>query len=302
MSGAARRVGVKMNRKFLLWAMAFVVICPTLFGVGYWVWWDQVQRYAPVTIASPTDAAAITSLLARADYVSPDFQKDVLTTGPASGVATSVTKPVDKRWVYLVTYRDCAPCRTYEDVEFPRLQAGGIETRVVAFARADNGNVKQSTPEERSTIAELWLNRSWLLYQQWRNAAPETWKAENITVADNDLARSGVVWASRDFINQLAPLLRNSKVNVAYPIVIWRNKNNELRVCSCASNKAYHFIREDLGLPGDLETDVKDLLHLPENLMPFGSETSTSSSSSLAPAPGLSVDKNYGPDSPPTSF
>jgi len=265
--------------------MAFVVICPTLFGVGYWFYWDQFQRYAPVTIEAPADVAAIQSLLDRADYVSPDFEKAILTTGPASGVTTAVTKPVAKKWVYMIGFRNCVPCRAYEDAEFPRLQAGGIETRVIPFALADNGATKQSTPEERSTVAELWLNRSWPLYLQWRNTPVETWKAENIAVADNDLARSGVVWASRDFINQLAPLLRNSKVNVAYPLILWRDRNNQLRVCSCTSDKAYHFIREDLGLPGDLETDVKHLLDLPKNLLP-GSENSASSSS-LAPAPGL---------------
>ncbi|MDV6331407.1 hypothetical protein [Asticcacaulis sp. 201] len=283
-----------MSRKFLLWAMAFVVIVPTLFGVGYWFYWDQFQRYAPVTIQNSADIAKLQSLLDRADYVSPDYQKAILTTGPASGVTTSVTQPVAKKWVYMVGFRTCDTCRAYEDIEFPRLQQGNIETRVIPFALADNGTVKQSTPEERSTIAELWLNRSWPLYVKWRNTPAEVWKAENIEVADNDLARSGVVWASRDFINQIAPILRNNKVNVAYPLVFWRNKNNDLRVCSCSSKKAYHFIRQDLGLPGDLETDVKGLLHLPMDFKPFGSESAaSSSSSSLAPAPGL----NYGPDS-----
>lgn len=292
---------MRMSRKFLLWAMALVVILPTLFGVGYWFYWDQFQRYAPVTITAPADIASIQSLLDRADYVSPDYEKAVLTTGPASGVATAVTQPVAKRWVYLVTFRTCEPCRAYEDIEFPRLQAGGIETRIVPFALADNGAVKQSTPEERSTIAELWLNRSWPLYMQWRNTPAESWKAENIPVADDDMARSGVVWASREFITELAPLLRNSKVNIAYPLIIWRNKNNELRVCSCTSNKAYHFIREDLGLPGDLETDVRDLLKFPKQILPSGSESSASSSS-LAPAPGLKAASDYGPDSTPSSF
>lgn len=254
-----------MSRKALVWAMALVVIIPALIGGGYWFWWDQVEKYAPVTITNPDDAAAIQSLLDRVDYVSPN--------GPAN---------TQGRWIYLVGYRNCVPCSVYQHSEFATFQAAGVDTRVVMFARPDTGNQKQSTPEERSTIAELWLNRSWPLYLQWFNAPDGSWTAPGLKAADEDMARSGVVWASREFVAELTPVLARNKVNVGYPLVIWRNANHQLRVCNCASDKAYHFIREDFGVKGDLEQAAQSLIDLPTRLLPAskavtkpaGSETS----------------------------
>ena len=235
-----------MSRKALLWAMALVVIVPALIGGGYWIWWDQVEKYAPVAIANPDDASAIQSLLDRVDYVSP---------GPRA------------RWVYLIGYRNCASCNAYQRSEFARLQAAGVETRVVMFARPDNGAQKQSTPQERSTVAELWLNRSWPLYLQWFNAPEGDWKAVGLPVADDDMARSGVVWASREFIAELTPVLARNRVHAGYPLVIWRDGNRQLRVCACDSDKAYHFIREDFGVKGDLEQAAQNIIDLPGKLI-----------------------------------
>ncbi len=272
-----------MSRKFLLWAMALVVIIPTLFGGVYWLYWDKVQRFAPVTITNADDLPKIQALLDQADYVSP---------GPG------------QRWMYLISYRDCATCRVYEQNEFPKLQAAGVETRVVPFALPDNQGVKRSTPEERSTIAELWLNRSWPLYEQWQAATDDEWKPDALKpvplkTADTDMARTAVVGASRDFINQLAPLLRKNKVTVAYPLLIWRDKNNQLRVCSCTNEQSFGYILADFGAHNVIETGGKTLFGLKLPPLPkFGSEESASASSSPAtasePQPGT---PDYGPDS-----
>ncbi|MGN6423470.1 MAG: hypothetical protein ACTHLA_09200 [Asticcacaulis sp.] len=255
-----------MSRKAILWAMALVVIVPALIGGGYWIWWDQVEKYAPVTLSNPDDVSAIQSMLDRVDYVSPN--------GPANASA---------RWVYLIGYRNCAPCNAYQRSEFATLQAAGVDTRVVMFARPDDGAQKQSTPEERSTIAELWLNRSWPLYLQWFNAPEGDWKATGLPVADDDMARSGVVWASREFVSELTPVLSRNRINTSYPLVIWRDANHQLRVCACASDKAYHFLREDFGVKGDLEQAAQSLIDLPGKLI------SSATSTSAAPA-------NDGPD------
>ncbi|MDI7775895.1 hypothetical protein [Asticcacaulis sp. EMRT-3] len=245
-----------MNRKTLLWAMALVVIVPAVLGGAYWVYWDQVVRFAPVVISNPDDVPKIQSLLDRVDYVSP---------GPQT------------RFVYLVTYRNCVPCNDYQRKEFPKLQAAGVETRVIVFARPDNQNIAQSSPEERSTVAELWLNRSWPLYVQWFNTPNENWKATGLPVADKDMARSGVVWASRDFVDELGPILRRNKVNVGYPLIIWRDGDHQLKVCNCASEKAYPFIRQDFGIDSDLEAAAKGLLNLPARVLSPGSEASSAS-------------------------
>ena len=262
-----------MSRKFLLWAMALVVIIPALFGAGYWLYWDRFIRYAPVTITNVESQIAIQTLLDQADYLSPGKKG---------------------RWVYLVTYRGCKPCRDYEAQEFPKLQAAGIETRVIVYTLADDKGVKRSTPPERATVAELWLTRNWAFYQAWQSATDDTWTADGLTSADTDWGRRAVVIGAQDYVNQLAAELRNNKVTVGFPLVIWRDKNNQLRVCGCTTDKAFHFIREDLGAssllsgPEDLLNGLPDKLNLPS----FGSENSASSP---APVPTVERDANAPP-------
>ncbi len=271
-----------MDRKrLLLWAMAFTVIVPGLIGGGYWLWWDQVERYAPITITNPEDVAHIQSLLDRVDYVSPSAQP---------------------RFVYTIGYHACVPCRAYQDQEFPKLAAANVEARVIPFALADDGVKKQSTPAERTTVAELWLNRSWPLYTQWYTTSDDLWKAEAFKSADDDMARSGVVWASRQFVEELRPLLsKNRMTKIEYPIIIWRDKNNQLRACSCNNDRSYAFIRRDLGIDGPIEAGVKDLLKLPSKieLPSLGGSASSPADGTEIPAapppPASSATANYGP-------
>lgn len=251
-----------MSRKVLLWAMALVVIIPALVGTGYWIYWDQFQRYAPVTITR--NQAEIQALLDKADYVSPGRNSP--------------------QQLYLITYRSCQPCRAYEEQEFPKYDAVGVDTRVIVFAPADDQGLKRSTAAERSTVAELWLSRKWEFYQAWFASSDANWKATGLPVSDNDFARDSVVNGSRSFVSQLQPLLAANNVRVGYPLVIWRDQNNMLKVCSCTNEKAFHFIREDLGAPGSVGSGP--MFNIPANLLPsFGSESSAASHSSAAPAP-----------------
>lgn len=252
-----------MSRKVLLWAMALVVIIPALIGTGYWIYWDQFQRYAPVTITR--NQAEIQALLDMGDYVSPGR------TGPQS--------------IYLITYRNCAACRAFQEQEFPKYDAAGIDTRVIVFAPADDQGLKRSSVAERSTIAELWLSRKWEFYQAWFMSSDANWKATGLPVADNDFARSAVVNATRDYVSQLSTLLSANNVRVSYPLVIWRDQNNMLKVCSCTSEKAYHFIREDLGAPNSASGREGPMFTIPDNLLPsFGSESASASKAAPAQA------------------
>ncbi len=242
-----------MSRKLLLWLMALVVIIPALIGTGYYIYWDQFQRYAPVTITH--NQAEIQALLDKADYVSPGRNT--------------------QQSIYLITHRSCVPCRAFEEQEFPKYDAAGIDTRVIVFAPGDVQGLKKTTVAERSTIAELWLTRNWQFYQAWFSSSDANWKAENLPVADNDFARSAVVSATREFVNQLQPYLSANKVPNSYPLVIWRDQNNMLKVCSCTDAKAYHFIREDLGAPASVGGDG-NMFHIPAAFLPSaGSESST---------------------------
>jgi hypothetical protein len=234
--------------------MALVVIIPALIGTGYYIYWDQFQRYAPVTITH--NQAEIQALLDKADYVSPGRNT--------------------QQSLYLITHRSCTACRAFEEQEFPKYDAAGVDTRVIVFAPGDVQGLKKTSVAERSTIAELWLTRNWSFYLAWFSSSDANWKAENLPVADNDFARSAVVSASRDFVNQLQPYLSANKVPNAYPLVIWRDQNNMLKVCSCTDAKAYHFIREDLGAPANIGSGSEDnMFHIPAGFLPSaGSESS----------------------------
>ncbi len=253
-----------MSRKLLLWLMALVVIIPALIGTGYYIYWDQYKRYAPVTIVH--NQAEIQALLDKADYVSPGRNS--------------------QQTLYLITYRTCTACRAFEEQEFPKYDAAGIDTRVIVFAPGDVQGLKKTTVAERSTIAELWLSRKWEFYQAWFSSSDANWKAEGLPVADNDFARSAVVSASRDFVAQLAPYLAANKVPLTYPLVIWRDQNNMLKVCSCTDPKAYHFIREDLGAPASVGSNGGSMFQIPSNLFPMaGSESSAAQKEAPKPAP-----------------
>jgi hypothetical protein len=112
------------------------------------------------------------------------------------------------------------------------------------------------------------------------------WKATGLPVADNDFARDAVVQASRNFITQLQPLLAANNVRLAYPLVIWRDQNNMLKVCSCSDERAFHFIREDLGVSNVAVGTEGPMFRIPDNLLPkMGDDKSSAAASSSAVAP-----------------
>jgi len=214
-----------MNRKTIVWAMALVVIVPFVFGLGYWLWWDQVARFQPHDIKR--DQEAFQSLLDRSGAASPNL------TGPS---------------ITIVTHRDCKPCRLFEETEAKDLRAQGVNTRIIVIAPADDQGLSQSTPIERTTVAEIWWTRDFALYQKWFETPDSQWKPETIPSADNDLARTAVVNAGRLFISEIGTILRTNGVRMTYPLVIWRDKSNRLRVCTCTDKRSFAAIRQDLGI------------------------------------------------------
>eukprot|EP01030_Chromulinospumella_sphaerica_P018279 gene18278-18134_t len=136
--------------------------------------------------------------------------------------------------------------------ELPKLQAAGVDTRIVAIARAEVGGVEKSTPAERTTVAELWINRSWPLWEQWNAAPVEAWTAPGLHPADGDMARTAVVEVGRKAVADLKPLLAANGVpvgeaGVKYPTVIWWTQAGEMKACACEDPRTYRFVREDLG-------------------------------------------------------
>ncbi|MDC7682963.1 hypothetical protein PQU92_06730 [Asticcacaulis sp. BYS171W] len=217
-----------MTKKHILYAIFVLLTVTVLGGVGYWAYWNFFIRWSPITVTQN--------------------QKEIQTLLDASGFAAS-GKEGPEMWV--ITYRNCASCKVWEEQELPKFEAIAADIRIVPFAPMDVEGKTKTTPSERATIAEIWLNRSYSLYRQWRAAPEETWQPD-FRAADGDLARTAVVGASRDFITQLEPLLANNGVPIRYPLIIWRDGAEHIKICACSDERMYHYVRDDLHAPASL--------------------------------------------------
>lgn len=195
-------------------------------GGGFWAYEYFWARFAPKLITK--DDAAIQRLLDQGDWISPGRK----------GAA-----------VYMLTYRDCQACETYQRKEFPKLAAVDVDTRVLVFVRPDVSGQSLSTPVERATVAELWLNRDWSLYQSWMATPTDNWSPAGLRIADNDWARGAVVGATHAYVDKLRALLQENGLTGDDPILIWRDKRGRLKACSCTDRLSYHFVRSDFGAP-----------------------------------------------------
>ncbi len=209
-------------KRLRLWATLGLVLFLTGGGLFGWWWWDL--RWRPHDINR--DAAEITRLLDGAGWVSPGL------TGPK---------------LYMVGYRSCTDCIRFKLEEFPALHAAGVEPRVIEIARADVNGIVNSTPAERATVAELWVNRSWKLMEDWDKIPPDAWQAPGVPAADGDAARTAVIEAGRKLVADLKPHLARNGVKLAYPTLIWWTRDGQMRGCACERRETYRFIRRDLG-------------------------------------------------------
>jgi hypothetical protein len=209
-------------KQFRLWAILVLVVA--MVGAGFWAWWNFDLRWRPKTITK--HQAEITKILEQSGWVSPGL------TG---------------KKLYMVSFRTCPDCLRFKGEEFPKLHAAGVDTRVIEVARADVNGIPKSTPAERATVAELWVNRSWKLMEQWEAVPAEAWKAPGLHPADGDVARTAVIEAGRKMTDDLKPLLKDNGINFAYPTLIWWNAKGEMRGCACEKRETYGFVHKELG-------------------------------------------------------
>jgi hypothetical protein len=210
-------------RRFKLWGSAFLVLA--VIAAGVWALWNFELRWRPKTVTK--HQAEIAQLLKSAGWVSPGLKG-----GP----------------LYMVSFRSCPDCIRFKTEEFPRLQAAGVDTRVIEIARRDVNGVAKSTPVERATVAQLWLTRDWKLMQAWEAVPVDAWKAPGIPPADGDLARMAVVESGRSLVDRLRPLLKDNGVELRYPTLVWWNAKGEMRACACEKRETYRFVRRELGV------------------------------------------------------
>jgi hypothetical protein len=202
--------------------IAILVLVVLVAGAGLYGWWSLDLRWRPKDITR--NQAEITEILEQSGWVSPGFQ------GPK---------------LYMIGFRSCPDCMLFKLTVWPELHAAGVDTRLIEVARADLNGMPQSTPIERSTVAELWVNRSWALSERWDATPVDAWTAEGITPADQDVARRAVIEAGRNMVAELTPLLRANGINFAYPLLIWWDKDGQMRGCACESARTHgHVVRE----------------------------------------------------------
>jgi len=209
--------------KFKVWATLVLIVL--VAGAGLYGWWSLDLRWRPKTI--DRNQAEIAKLLDASGWVSPGLK------GPK---------------LYMISFRNCPDCLRYRTVEFPKLHKAGVDTRVVVVIRKDLNGVVRSTPVERATVAELWANRSWGLYQDWMAVHPEAWKAPGILPADGDTGRSAIVAAGPSLVEELTPLLRQNGIKFAYPLLIWWTKDGQMHGCACEKPQTYAKVRKELGV------------------------------------------------------
>ncbi len=203
----------------LLSLLVVIAVAAALYG-----FWRVDLRWRPHTITK--HQAEITKILEQSGWVSPGLG------GPK---------------LYMIGFRSCPDCIRFKETEWPGLHAASVDTRLIEVARADKDGISHSTPAERSTVAELWVNRSWALAQRWEDVPVDAWKAEGIIPADTDVARSAVVEAGRKMVTDLRPLLKDNGINFAYPTLIWWTKDGKMRGCACEKAETYRFVRSELG-------------------------------------------------------
>jgi hypothetical protein len=203
----------------LLFAIVAIV------GGGFYLWWRMDLRWRPHEITRHQDE--IGQILEKSGWVSPGL------TGPK---------------LYMVSFRSCPDCVRFEETQFPDLQKAGVDTRVIVIARDDINGQPKSTPSERATVAELWVNRNWGLYQRWNEVPAEAWTAPRVPPADGDVARTAVVEVGRATIEKLIPLLKDNGIRFAYPTLIWWTKDGKMMGCACERAETYQYVRKDLGV------------------------------------------------------
>lgn len=212
-------------RRFFIWSVLAALAGLLMAGAGFGVYWALNARFQPVVIGGEA-SAEIQRLLDEASWVSDG----------AGGTP-----------LYVVAYRDSAAAQRFMVEAAPRLRAGGVETRLILFARPDHDGAPRSTAAERATVAELWLTRDWTLYRRWIETPPRSWTAAGIPHADGDLARSAMVEAGRRFDARMTDLVQSAGMTVRYPLVLWRDRRGVLKACACADSRAWAFVRDDLG-------------------------------------------------------
>ncbi len=198
-----------------------LIVACALFGGNQSIAADDMAD-RPKTLQHEAEIAA---LLEGASWVSPGLSKDKV--------------------LYMVSWQSCPYCLAYERDDFPKLQAAGVDTRVIVYVRAIS-----STPQERAGVAELWRHRSWELWKRFVKIPTSSWTAEGLP-ADTDPTSIALVAKSQEFSDNMRVLMSENGIgtreHLNLPTLIWRGKDGHLRGCGCEKVELRKYVLDELG-------------------------------------------------------
>jgi hypothetical protein len=194
-----------------------------VIGAGLYLTWDSDWRWRPHAIDKDQDEIA--QALDASGWVSPKL------TGPK---------------LYIVVYRECGACLAFANSALPKLQKADVDTRLIVIARAPQNGQAMATAPERATVAELWVGRSWKLFQQWFMTPPDAWTAPGITPADGDAARTAVIAAGQQTVGTLTHDLADNGAPFDYPLLVWWTRDGKMHSCACADPRQWRYVEEEL--------------------------------------------------------
>lgn len=139
--------------------------------------------------------------------------------------------------VWLLSRPECKPCRKIER----RLQAQGVEVRLVLAAPRGSGGV------EEAVVAELARRRDGFVFQEWLRApqAPPPAPAGVTEVDQGPEAQAGYAEFARAAVERIAHIAQANGVEMQPPVLIWR-RGVEWRLASRADADDLAFLQRDL--------------------------------------------------------
>ncbi|MFZ1990194.1 MAG: hypothetical protein WAW96_10530 [Alphaproteobacteria bacterium] len=127
--------------------------------------------------------------------------------------------------LYVVTFRTCPACADFKEHEWAALDAAGVDTRWIVYARRDHEGEARSTDPERAMIAELALSRSYTLFESWFKApsADQFYQTAQLPAsADASPSRIAAVEGMRQLIDNLNAVTTANGEELAIPAFFWK--------------------------------------------------------------------------------
>jgi hypothetical protein len=184
---------------------------------------------AALILASGALAAGLAQLAARRDAAPVVVAVDKDDLEAALGSAPWTSSGDGGRVLWLVTAPDCAPCRTFERDDVPRLLGAGVEVRAILVAPR---GLALSTPAARD-VAMLTKERDWDAVHLWMQGKRDS-SNDQVEEAEED----GMLEWGRQSDERIAAVLKRNGLALGAPALFWKN-GREWRASVKANAEAF---------------------------------------------------------------